>query len=74
MGTLPGTGIIYTLTKRDANQVANWLNQHGISARAYVKACKVSRDGTQDHSKAHPQTNMDETPDFGVPSDDKIPF
>jgi len=35
IGELPGTGIIYTLTKRDANQVANWLNQHGISARAY---------------------------------------
>jgi ATP-dependent DNA helicase RecQ len=35
VGHLPGTGIIYTLTKRDANQVADWLNQHGISARAY---------------------------------------
>ena len=35
IGELPGTGIIYTLTKRDANQVADWLNQHGISARAY---------------------------------------
>ena len=35
VGSLPGTGIIYTLTKRDANQVANWLNQHGISASAY---------------------------------------
>lgn len=35
IGKLPGTGIIYTLTKRDANQVADWLNQHGISARAY---------------------------------------
>jgi ATP-dependent DNA helicase RecQ len=33
--SLPGTGIIYTLTKRDANQVADWLNQHDISARAY---------------------------------------
>jgi ATP-dependent DNA helicase RecQ len=25
--SLPGTGIIYTLTKRDAEQVAGWLNQ-----------------------------------------------
>lgn len=33
--SLPGTGIVYTLTKRDANQVADWLNQHDISARAY---------------------------------------
>ena len=32
---LPGTGIIYTLTRRDANQVANWLQIRGISAKAY---------------------------------------
>ena len=35
MDTLPGTGIIYTLTKRDADQVAEWLNEHEIQARAY---------------------------------------
>ena len=32
---LPGTGIVYTLTVRDAEQVANWLAQQGINARAY---------------------------------------
>ncbi|TVP78440.1 RecQ family ATP-dependent DNA helicase [Thioalkalivibrio sp.] len=32
---LPGTGIVYTLTKRDAEQVAEWLRQKGVSARAY---------------------------------------
>jgi ATP-dependent DNA helicase RecQ len=32
---LPGTGIIYTLTKRDADQVTDWLDLKGISARAY---------------------------------------
>lgn len=32
---LPGTGIIYTLTRRDAEQVAEWLQQNGIEARAY---------------------------------------
>lgn len=32
---LPGTGIVYTLTKRDAEQVADWLNANGISAKAY---------------------------------------
>lgn len=35
INALPGTGIIYTLTKRDANQVADWLNQHGVAASAY---------------------------------------
>jgi ATP-dependent DNA helicase RecQ len=32
---LPGTGIIYTLTIRDAEQVAEWLRRQGIPARAY---------------------------------------
>lgn len=33
--TFPGTGIIYTLTVRDAEQVAKWLGLNGINARAY---------------------------------------
>ncbi|MDE9436277.1 RecQ family ATP-dependent DNA helicase [Xenorhabdus bovienii] len=33
--TLPGTGIIYTLTTRDAEQVADWLVQNNINAKAY---------------------------------------
>ncbi|MBD1228142.1 ATP-dependent DNA helicase RecQ [Xenorhabdus griffiniae] len=33
--TLPGTGIIYTLTTYDAEQVANWLIQNNIDAKAY---------------------------------------
>ena len=33
--TLAGTGIIYTLTTRDAEQVANWLTQNNIDAKAY---------------------------------------
>ena len=32
---LPGTGIVYTLTRRDAQQVADWLGAQGIAARAY---------------------------------------
>ncbi len=32
---LPGTGIIYTLTKRDAEQVAAWLVERGVAAQAY---------------------------------------
>lgn len=33
--TLLGTGIVYVLTQRDADTVANWLNQQGISALPY---------------------------------------
>jgi ATP-dependent DNA helicase RecQ len=32
---LPGSGIVYTLTKRDAEQVAAFLNGRGIAAVAY---------------------------------------
>jgi ATP-dependent DNA helicase RecQ len=32
---LPGSGIVYTLTKRDTEQVADWLSRQGISAQAY---------------------------------------
>ncbi len=32
---LPGSGIVYTLTKNDAETVASWLNERGIHAAAY---------------------------------------
>ena len=32
---LPGSGIVYTLTTRDADRVAEWLQGRGIDARAY---------------------------------------
>jgi ATP-dependent DNA helicase RecQ len=32
---IPGSGIVYTLTKRDAEQVATFLTANGISALAY---------------------------------------
>ncbi len=32
---LPGSGIVYTLTKRDADLVADWLSAHGVTAEAY---------------------------------------
>jgi ATP-dependent DNA helicase RecQ len=33
---LPGSGIIYTLTKRDAEQVAGWLRSRGLNVEAYT--------------------------------------
>lgn len=32
---LPGTGIIYVLTKRDALQVSSWLVQNGVQSKPY---------------------------------------
>ena len=36
LGNLPGHGIIYTLTVRDANQVADWLKFKGFNVEAYT--------------------------------------
>lgn len=33
--SLDGTGVVYTLTTRDADQVALWLRRNGIEAHAY---------------------------------------
>lgn len=33
--TLPGSGIIYTLTVKDAQRVAEWLRTQGINAKGY---------------------------------------
>ncbi|MDU9389925.1 RecQ family ATP-dependent DNA helicase [Pseudomonas sp. zfem002] len=32
---MPGTGIVYTLTKRDANMVSTWLQSRNIASAAY---------------------------------------
>lgn len=36
LATLQGHGIIYTLTVRDANQVADWLKTRGLNVEAYT--------------------------------------
>ncbi len=46
INSLPGAGIIYTLTRRDADQVADWLQAHGVSARAYYS--NVNNEGFED--------------------------
>src|SRR6195952_3919255 len=40
---LPGSGIVYTLTQRDAEQVAVWLTAHGIAAEAYTGEIETER-------------------------------
>ena len=40
---LPGSGIVYTLTKRDAEMVAEWLNARGIAAEAYSGEVETER-------------------------------
>jgi ATP-dependent DNA helicase RecQ len=40
---LQGSGIVYTLTKRDADMVAEWLNGHGVAAEAYSGEVDTAR-------------------------------
>jgi len=50
---LPGTGIVYVLTKRDADQVSDWLNEHGITARAYYSGAKAEGFADSDAYRQH---------------------
>jgi ATP-dependent DNA helicase RecQ len=43
---LPGTGIVYVLTQRDAEQVAGWLRANGIDAHAYHS--DIQHEGFED--------------------------
>ena len=40
---LQGSGIVYTLTKRDADMVAEWLCSHGVAAEAYSGEVETAR-------------------------------
>lgn len=50
---LPGTGVIYTLTKHDADLVARWLNTREISARSYYSDVVAAGFETSDEYRQH---------------------
>lgn len=50
---LPGTGIIYVLTKRDAEQVAHWLMDRGLEARAYYSGVEDAGFPDSDAYRQH---------------------
>lgn len=50
---LPGTGIVYTLTTRDAEQVALWLTQKGINAKAYYGSVEAEGFESSSHYREH---------------------
>lgn len=45
--TLPGHGIIYALTVRDANQVTQWLKTRGFNVEAYTGETGESREALE---------------------------
>jgi ATP-dependent DNA helicase RecQ len=50
---LEGSGIVYTLTKRDAELVAEWLTAHGIAAEAYSGEDSERRVATEERLLAN---------------------
>ena len=42
--TLPGSGVIYALTVRDANQIAEWLKSRGLAVEAYSSETGAARE------------------------------
>ena len=55
---LPGTGIIYVLTKRDAKLVSRWLQENGIDAEAYFSG--IEAEGFEDSNdyRIHLETQL----------------
>jgi ATP-dependent DNA helicase RecQ len=48
LGTLEGSGIIYTLTVRDAGEVASWLQSRGFPVEAYTSETGERREALED--------------------------
>ena len=48
LATLPGHGIIYTLTVRDAHLVADWLKSRGFAVEAYTGQSGALREDLED--------------------------
>ncbi|MBM3494346.1 MAG: DEAD/DEAH box helicase, partial [Armatimonadetes bacterium] len=48
VATLPGCGIIYVLTKRDADTVAAWLSARGLTVEAYTADSGEARPRLED--------------------------
>jgi ATP-dependent DNA helicase RecQ len=48
LAALQGHGIVYTLTKRDANQVAAWLKMRGFIVEAYSSETDGGREELED--------------------------
>lgn len=46
--TLPGSGVVYTLTQRTAERVAEWLRLNGIQAEAYHADIDKAEEGLRE--------------------------
>ncbi|TBW49694.1 RecQ family ATP-dependent DNA helicase [Marinobacter halodurans] len=55
---LDGTGIVYTLTVRDAEQVARWLREQGIDAKAYHGSIDAEDFENSNQYRQHLETQL----------------
>ena len=55
---LSGTGIVYVLTRRDADQVAKWLRQQEIDAQAYYSGVEHRDFEDSDGYRLHLETRL----------------
>lgn len=55
---LPGTGVIYVLTKRDAQQVRDWLVHCGINAQAYYSGIEHDDFTDTNHYREHLEARL----------------
>ncbi len=58
LNELAGTGIVYTLTRRDADRVAGWLRTRGIAARAYYSDAVAEGFETSDAYRRHLESDL----------------
>jgi ATP-dependent DNA helicase RecQ len=56
--TLEGTGIVYTLTVRDAEQVAQWLSEQGIDAKPYHGSAQAGGFENSNQYRQHLETEL----------------
>ncbi len=59
LANLPGTGIIYVLTKRDAENVSKWLISKGFQVRPYYSGVTGPDSGKSDTHRRHLELAMD---------------
>ena len=55
---IPGTGIVYVLTHRDAEQVAAWLQQNGIDGKAYYGGVTADGFENSDQYRQHLEESL----------------
>ena len=55
---MTGTGIVYVLTKRDAEQVVDWLTQQGIAARPYYSGVRHDEFPDSNTYRQHLETQL----------------